>query len=147
LGHKDFLELYPYNPDRAKALLKEAGFDERNPLKYTLITHAANPVLPTIATIIKTQLAASGVEVNVEVLDRPVFLKRLQTHDHDQLLTIGSHFVDPYARAYLMESMAGSLNTPNHSDTHVDALIDKLRRAIDRETFFNVWRSLCASSS
>ena len=46
LGHKDFLELYPYNPDRAKALLKEAGFDERNPLKYTLMTHAANPVLP-----------------------------------------------------------------------------------------------------
>jgi ABC-type transport system substrate-binding protein len=123
LGHKDFLERYPYSPDRAKALLKEAGFGERNPLKYNLMTHAANQVLPTIATIIKTQLANSGVEVNVEVLDRPVFLKRIQTHDLDQVLTIGSHFVDPYARAYLMESTGGSLNIPNHSDTHVDALI------------------------
>ena len=129
LGHKDFLELYPYNPDRAKALLKEAGFDERNPLKYTLMTHAANPVLPTIATIIKTQLAQSGVEVNVEVLDRPVFLKRLQTHDHDQLLTIGSHFVDPYARAYLMETHR---RLPQHSQPqrHACGCLDRQTAAV-----------------
>jgi ABC-type transport system substrate-binding protein len=138
LGHKDFLEMYPYNPEKAKALLKEAGFDEGNPLKYTLMTHGANPVLPTIATIIKTQLANSGVEVNVEVLDRPVFLKRIREHDLDQTLTIGSHFVDPYARAYLMETTGGSLNIPNHSDTHVDVLIDKLRRSTDREEFLEV---------
>ena len=144
LGHKDFLEMYPYGPDKAKALLKEAGFDERTPLKYTLMTHSAAPVLPTIATIIKTQLANSGVQVNVEVLDRPVYLKRIQTHDFDQILTIGSHFVDPHARAYLMESTAGSLNIPNHSDTHVDALIDKLRRSADPEEFLRVGHELQA---
>jgi len=32
LGHKDFLELYPYSPEKAKAGLKEAGFDERSHL-------------------------------------------------------------------------------------------------------------------
>jgi peptide/nickel transport system substrate-binding protein len=142
LGHKDFLELYPYNPEKAKSLLKEAGFDERNPLKYALMTHGANPVLPTIATIIKTQLANSGVEVNVEVLDRPVFLKRIREHELDQVLTIGSHFVDPYARAYLMETTGGSLNIPNHSDTHVDVLIEKLRRTANREEFFKVGQEL-----
>lgn len=144
LGHKDFLEMYPYSPEKAKALLKEAGFDERNPLKYTLMTHSANPVLPTIATIIKTQLANSGVEVKVEVLDRPVFLKRIREHDLDQTLTIGSHFVDPYARAYLMETTAGSLNIPNHRDTHVDTLIDKLRRSADPGEFLRVSHELQA---
>lgn len=144
LGHKDFLELYPYSPDQAKALLQEAGFDERHPLKYTLMTHSANPVLPTIATIIKTQLAHSGVQVTVEVLDRPVFLKRIREHDLDQTLTIGSHFVDPYARAYLMETTGGSLNIPNHSDTHVDALINRLRRTADREEFLKVGYELQA---
>jgi ABC-type transport system substrate-binding protein len=82
--------------------------------------------------------------VNVEVLDRPVYLKRIQTHDFDQILTVGSHFVDPYARAYLMESTAGSLNIPNHSDTHVDALIDKLRRSSDPEEFLRVSHELQA---
>jgi ABC-type transport system substrate-binding protein len=144
LGHQDFLELYPYSPDRTKALLKEVGFDERNPLKFALMTHSANPVLPTIATILKTQLARSGVEVNVEVLDRPVFLKRIREHDFDQTLTIGSHFVDPYARAYLMETTGGSLNIPNHRDTHVDVLIDKLRRAADRDEFLRLSQELQA---
>ncbi len=144
LGHKDFLEMYPYNPEKAKALLKEAGFDERNPLRYTLQTHSADPVLPTIATIIKTQLASSGVEVNVEVLDRPLFLKNIRTHNFDQTLTISSHFVDPYARAYLLESHKGSLNIPNHRDKQVDALIEQLRRATDREEFLKVSHALQA---
>src|SRR5262249_35996315 len=52
--HIDFPERFAYDPDKAKALLKEAGFDEKNPLRYTLTTHAAEPALPTVATIIKT---------------------------------------------------------------------------------------------
>ena len=55
---------------------------------------------------------------------------------------IGSHFVDPYARAYLMETTGGSLNIPNHSDTQVDVLIEKLRRTANREEFFKVGQEL-----
>ena len=66
--HIDFEEQFPYNPDKAKALLKEAGFDDKNPLKYTIMTHSAEPSLPTVATIIKTQMAKIGVEVTIEVL-------------------------------------------------------------------------------
>jgi ABC-type transport system substrate-binding protein len=76
-GHLDFGELFPYNPDYARALLKEAGFDEKNPLRYTMMTHSAEAALPTIATILKTQYAKIGVETLVEVLDRPIFLRRL----------------------------------------------------------------------
>ncbi|HEX9871645.1 MAG TPA: ABC transporter substrate-binding protein, partial [Candidatus Tectomicrobia bacterium] len=61
--HIDFDEQFPYNPEKAKALLKEVGFDEKNPLKYTIMTHSAEPSLPTVATIIKTQMAMIGVEV------------------------------------------------------------------------------------
>lgn len=52
--HIDFADEFAYDPQRAKALLKEAGFDEKTPLKYTIMTHSAEPSLPTIATIIKT---------------------------------------------------------------------------------------------
>jgi len=54
------------------------------------MTHAVNPVLPTIATIIKTLLTSSGVEINVEVLDRPVFLKRIRERDLD---AEGAHWI------------------------------------------------------
>src|SRR5918992_3918480 len=55
--HIDFEEQFPYNPEKAKALLKEVGFGDKNPLKYTIMTHGAEPSLPTVATIIKTQMA------------------------------------------------------------------------------------------
>ena len=65
-GHFDFGDRFGYDPEKAKALLKEAGYDAQNPLRYTLMTHGAEASLPTIATIMKTQYAKLGVEVTVE---------------------------------------------------------------------------------
>lgn len=126
-GHVGLLEMYPYNPDKAKALLKEAGFDEKNPLRYTVITHAADPVLPTISTIMKTQLEKIGVHISVEVLDRPVFLKRHLSYDRDQTLVIAYPRPDLYSFAYVLE--VGSSNVPNHRDMHVNELFDQIRRS------------------
>jgi peptide/nickel transport system substrate-binding protein len=128
-GHKEFAELYPYNPQKAKALLKEAGFDERNPLRYTITTHAGEPALPTIATVMKTQLAHIGVEATVEVIDRPVFLKRIvQTKEFEQIVNASSHLLDAYDRATSLDRHAG-VNIPNHQDPRIDELLDRLRQA------------------
>ena len=86
-GHIDFGEQFPYDPEKAKALLKEAGFDQKNPLRYAIMTHGAEAAFPTIATIMKTQYAKLGVEVTVDVIDRPIFLRRL-TRDRDWEQTV-----------------------------------------------------------
>jgi ABC-type transport system substrate-binding protein len=131
-GHEDILEMYPYNPGRAKALLKEAGFDENHPLEYTIMTHGAYPPLPTVATVMKTQLESLGVvKVKVEVVDRPIFLKRIREHDMDQVVNMALPFIDINARSYLLEAGAGSLNQANHTDMHVDELFDQWRRTVD----------------
>jgi peptide/nickel transport system substrate-binding protein len=127
-GFLDLSELYPYDPEKAKALLKEAGFDEQKPLKYSLITHAGESSLPTIATIMKTQLAKAGVQLNIEVLDRPIFLKRANGHDYEQLLNASSHMLDAYDRASSFDRHAG-VNIPNHQDPKIDELLDALRQA------------------
>ena len=131
----DFEEEFPYNPAKAKALLKEAGFDEKNPLKYTIMTHGAEPSLPTIATIIKTQLAQIGVEVTIEVIDRPIFLRRL-TNDRDweQMVNLTGSSVDAYTRSFILDSR-GSLNQVNHKDPKIDALWDQLKQAPTPEEF------------
>jgi peptide/nickel transport system substrate-binding protein len=127
-GHKEFSELYPYSPEKAKALLKEAGFDEQNPLKYAIMTHAGEPALPTMATIMKTQLAQIGVDLTVEVLDRPIFLKRLNSKEFDQVINASSHMLDAYDRASSLDRHAG-VNIPNHQDPEIDAMLDRLRKA------------------
>ena len=132
--HIDFDEEFPYNPAKAKALLKEAGFDEKKPLKYTIMTHGAEPSLPTIATIIKTQLAQIGVEVTIEVIDRPIFLRRLTTdRDWEQMVNLTGSSVDAYTRSIVLDSRG--INQVNHQDPKIDALWDQIKQAPTPEEF------------
>jgi ABC-type transport system substrate-binding protein len=131
-GYLDLSERYPYDPERARALLKEAGFDQKNPLRYTIMTHGAEPALPTIATIVKTQMAILGVEATIEVIDRPVFLKRLlRDRDYDQVINMALPFLDVGDRGFVLER--GGLNLPNHSDSSIDDLFDRWRRSLDTQ--------------
>ncbi len=118
----------------AKALLKEAGFDEKNPLKYTIMCHTAEPSAPTIATIIKTQLAQIGVEATVEVIDRPVFIRRITTdRDWDQFVTLSLSSLDAYSRSFVLDTRG--VNQVNHKDPKIDALWDQLKAAPTPEEF------------
>ena len=132
--HIDFGEQFPYNPEKARALLKEAGYDEKHPLRYTIMTHGAEAALPTIATIIKTQLAKIGVEVTVDVIDRPIFLRRLTTdRDWDQSVNLAAAAGPLYD--LMGDGYPAGINVVNHADKHMDALIDRLKEAPTEETF------------
>jgi peptide/nickel transport system substrate-binding protein len=134
-GHLDFGEQFPYDPEKARALLKEAGYNAQNPLRYTLMTHGAEASLPIIATVMKTQLAQIGVEVEVEVLDRPIFLRRVtRDRDWDQMLVNVAAAIDPHTISRGIDTRAGN-NTINHADKHVDALIDRMRQAATEEEY------------
>jgi peptide/nickel transport system substrate-binding protein len=134
-GQIDFGEHFPYDPEKARALLKEAGYDAKKPLQYTIMTHGAEASLATIATIMKTQLAKLGVDVTVEVLDRPIFLRRLtRDRDWDQVVVNVAAAIDPHTISRALDTRAGS-NVTNHDDTHVNALIDRMREAATEEAF------------
>jgi peptide/nickel transport system substrate-binding protein len=140
--HIDFGEQFSYNPEKARALLKEAGYNEKNPLRYTIMTHAAEAALPTIATIMKTQLAKIGVEVTIEVIDRPIFLRRLVTdRDWDQMLNFSGAALDTYSITRLIDTRAGN-NTTNHDDKQVDALIDRVKQAATEEEYIRAGQDL-----
>ena len=65
----------------------------------------------------------------VEVLDRPIFLRRWQRdRDWDQMLNVSSAAFDSYQLSRVLDTRAGN-NTLNHQDKEVDALIDRMRAA------------------
>jgi len=106
------------------------------------MTHGAEASLPNIATIMKTQYAKVGVEVTVEVIDRPIFLRRLtRDRDWDQTVNLTSAAFDPYSISRAFDTRAGN-NTMNHNDTQVDALIDRMREAATEEAFLQAGEDL-----
>jgi peptide/nickel transport system substrate-binding protein len=133
--HIDFGEQFPYDPEQAKGLLKEAGFDQKNPLRYTIMMHSAEASLPTIATLMKTQYAKLGVEVTVDVIDRPIFLRRLtKEQDWEQTANLTAAALDPYTILQAIDTRAGN-NTINHDEQQVDVLIDCMKEAGTEEAF------------
>ena len=72
----DLNEMYPYDPAKAKALLKEAGYDDNKPVEFELILNNDAPFFADAATLLKSQMEKIGVQVNLVMLDKPAWLDR-----------------------------------------------------------------------
>jgi ABC-type transport system substrate-binding protein len=85
----DLNEMYPYKPDEAKRLLKELGFDNKNPLKFTILTNNSDATFANVAALLKEQMAKIGVEAKINLLDATAYVDRvLVKHDFD--MTVAS---------------------------------------------------------
>ncbi len=78
-GVEDYLdlnEMYPYDPAKAKALLKEAGYDDNKPMEFELILNNDAPFFSDAATLLKSQMEKIGVHVKLVMMDKPAWLDR-----------------------------------------------------------------------
>ncbi|MFC4005185.1 ABC transporter substrate-binding protein [Prauserella oleivorans] len=88
--YEDLSTMYPYDPDRARRLLDEAGHET-----LRLRLRIANlPYAVSAAQVVASDLAKIGVDVTIEPLDFPaVWLQQVFT-DHDYDLSLVQH-VEP----------------------------------------------------
>ena len=96
------LNPYEYNPDKAKALLEEAGFDFGTPVR--IIYDQSYPNAPQYYPLIGQMLQDIGLTVELNALDSVAFTERLQNDResweiggfHGGAWGLGPHAVDDY---------------------------------------------------
>ena len=72
-GYEDLTNLYPHNVDRAKELMKKAGFDESHPLQLSLTY--PNIYGTQIGDQLRSQLKPVGIDLKVNVVEFTTWLQ------------------------------------------------------------------------
>jgi len=88
LGYNDDIEDYPYDPERAKALLAEAGYPDG--FEVTLyVMPVSRPYMfdpPKIGEAIQSYLAAVGIKVKFYQIDWGTYLQETEAGKHQMCL-------------------------------------------------------------
>jgi ABC-type transport system substrate-binding protein len=129
----DLNELYPYKPDEAKRLLKELGYDAKNPLKFTILISNADPTMADIATLVKNQMAKIGVEAKILLVDTTAAVDRvLVKHDFEMVVSSWGSLVDINMRSVSFFKGQQS-DYMGIDDPKLEDMVHQWRRAIEPE--------------
>ncbi len=125
-GYNSLMERYPYDPQKAKALLQEAGYGPGHPLAFTFLSPTIEPAFTNVPTLLKAQLARLGVEMKIEMLDKVTWMDRF-IRKHDFAMTMGNITAMALGNLALVFETTSPLNLAHHGDTRVDALFQQWR--------------------
>lgn len=116
-----------FDPEKAKALLQEAGFDFSQ--EFTLLTPTGNQVRELSAELIQANLQQIGVKVKIEKQDFATAFSRMRKLDY-QLGLVGLALThDPDLTTFF--GTKGSTNFSGFSDPEVDAMLQKARETLE----------------
>lgn len=147
------LPRYHYDPDKARALLREAGFRLRgdgrlvdwdgNPVEFELLATEASATMPAIASTFRENMADLGIRVNVSFVDFGAILQRTaNTFDYDaSIIGWGSGAAtDPSGSKVLFRSDGiyhiwhpRQEQPVTEWEARIDALVDAQEQTFDTE--------------
>jgi len=135
----------PYDPERAKQLLDEAGWvpgpdgirvKDGQRFAFTLITNNGNVIRSDIATLVQENLRAVGIEVTVEMYEWAVFLKRFVNQGEFDAIVLGwalGQGFDQFQIWHSTQTEPERLNMVGYQSKEADRLLESIREEFDRE--------------
>lgn len=146
--------LIPYDPERARQLLAEAGWQDRNgdgiledaqgrEFRFTLITNAGNDVRRDVLEIVQAQLRPLGIVVQPRLVEWNTMTALLQDERRNFDAVVGG-WVDYFRKDDRDILHSENLDKPyqyvGYSNPRADMLIDTLAVLTDRELARPIWR-------
>jgi len=136
----DTTDVLPYDPEKAKQLLAEAGYDGGLTLEMYLPT--AYPFYVDAGQIIAHQLKEVGIQVNIHTIEWGTWLSDVYTNRNYDLTVVGHNGrLDPYALLSRYETDSGE-NYMNYSNEKVDEILANIRKEKDEEKRTELFKKL-----
>lgn len=141
----------PYDPEQAKKLLKEAGWEDRDgdgwldkdgaPFRFEFLIPSGRRSAELTATILKEDMSKLGIEMSIRQLEWALFIKNLDDHKFDAV-TLGWVFgfdQDPYQVWHSTQAEKGS-NFVGFKNAEADLIIEEARLEFDAKKRADLYR-------
>jgi len=140
-AYTDKVKRYAYDPAKAKQLLAEAGWKDRNgdgilrnkeghPFAFTIRTNQGNDERKKAAELIQQRLKEIGVQTDIQTIEWAAFLKEYIRQKRFEAIVLGwgtTSDPDQYPIWHSSQSGPEQLNSISYANPEVDALLEKGR--------------------
>ncbi len=151
--HNKSLTPRSYAPDKAKALLKEAGYEDRNgdgvledakgePFEFELVYFQGNEDTKRIVLFLKDLYAGAGILLQPKPTEWSVMIDLLDKRNFDAITLGWSSGVetDIYQMFHSSRTEDGGDNFVGNKNPELDKLIDEARATVDEAKRMPLWQ-------
>jgi peptide/nickel transport system substrate-binding protein len=144
--YRDDVKTYPFDPERAKALLAEAGWTraaadgilekDGKPFSFTIRTNQGNAVRQQTAEIVQRRLRAVGIDAKIHVVEWAAFINTfIRKKDFEAIILGWGLGSDPDQFDIWHSGKTGpdELNHISYANPRVDELLEAGRRTFNQE--------------
>lgn len=152
--HDTSLEPQPYDLDKAKALLKDAGYEDRDgdgvlddkdgkPFSFELIFFQDNEDSKRMVLFLKDLYAHAGVRLEPKPSEWAVMLEKIKKQDFEAITLGWTSGIesDIFQVFHSSQNVAGGDNYVNYSNLELDKLIEEARKTVDESKRMPLWQA------
>jgi peptide/nickel transport system substrate-binding protein len=151
------LKSYPFDPQRALALLNEAGWRDSDgdgvldkvidgrkvPLRFEIKVNSGNAVRKSVALVLLDELKKHGIAASVRELDWTIFLNDVKNHQFDAVVLgwqMSTTEPDAYQVWHSSQAANKGSNAISYKNARVDEILEAYRREFDAQKRIQMYK-------
>lgn len=141
-GYTDDVAHYEYNPEKAKELLKEAGYE--NGFDTSILVYGSTR--STEAQLIQANLADVGINVTIDTAESTTVLEQINNGDYKMfIMSYNNTTGDPDTSLYMLFNSKVPASSGNRSFTNipeVDQMLEDARIEVDADARMKIYGNI-----
>jgi len=151
------LRSYPFDPQKALALLNEAGWKDTDgdgvldkvidgkkvPLRFEIKVNSGNAVRKSVALVLLDELKKHGIAASVRELDWTIFLNDVKNHQFDAVVLgwqMSTTEPDAYQVWHSSQAANKGSNAISYKNARVDEILETYRREFDAQKRIQMYK-------